>query len=65
MLQPWLYRHALERGYFDALLTDWVIEPFYRTFRGLDQIESRFEDWAGGESEAPDPISRLDLLEQR
>ena len=65
MLQPWLYRHALERGYFDALLADWVIEPFYRTFRGLDQIESRFEDWAGGESQAPDPISHLDLLEQR
>ncbi len=64
-IQPWLYRHALERGYFDALLIDWVIEPFFRTFRALDRMESRFEAWAGGEAEAPDPTSRLDLLEQR
>ncbi len=64
-IQPWLYRHALERGYFDALLIDWVVEPFYRTFRALDRMESRFEIWAGGEAEAPDPTSGLDLLEQR
>ncbi len=40
--QPWLYRHALERGYFDAVLRDFVLAPFVRTFRWLDSTERAF-----------------------
>lgn len=47
-LQPWLYRHALERGYFDALLADWVVGGFLRVMRGVDRIEERWTTMLGG-----------------
>lgn len=47
-LQPWLYRHALERGYFDDLLGDWVVGGFVRVFRGLDGVDQRFTAWIAG-----------------
>jgi NADH:ubiquinone oxidoreductase subunit 5 (subunit L)/multisubunit Na+/H+ antiporter MnhA subunit len=37
--QPWLYRHALERGYFDAVLVDYVVRGFARVFGGLDRCD--------------------------
>lgn len=46
--QAWLYRHALERGYFDAILRDFVLAPFVRTFRGLDAAELAFTGWIEG-----------------
>lgn len=47
-LQPWLYRHALERGYFDAILVDWVVGGFTRTLRRVDRVDRRWADWVGG-----------------
>ncbi|OWK37670.1 proton-conducting transporter membrane subunit [Fimbriiglobus ruber] len=44
----WLYRAALERGYLDALLTDYVVYPFVRTFRFFDGIERRWTDLLAG-----------------
>lgn len=44
-LQPWLYRHALERGYFDAILRDHVVGRFLRAFRGLDRIDRKLTSW--------------------
>ncbi len=41
-LQPWLYRHALERGYFDALLHDYVVFGFTRVMRSFDRVEERW-----------------------
>ncbi len=41
-LQPWLYRHALERGYFDAFLRDYVVHGFTRLMRAFDYVE---EHW--------------------
>lgn len=38
-LQPWLYRHALERGYFDAFLVDYVVGGFAAAFRALDRCD--------------------------
>ena len=35
-LRPWFYRHALERGYFDVLLRDYVVGGFLRACRCLD-----------------------------
>jgi NAD(P)H-quinone oxidoreductase subunit 5 len=47
-LRGWLYRFALERGYFDTLLTTFVALPFQRLFRRLDRIEQRWTDFLGG-----------------
>ncbi|MGD8860116.1 MAG: proton-conducting transporter membrane subunit [Myxococcales bacterium] len=47
-LQPWLYRHALERGYFDALLQDHVVGRFLAVMRGCDRAEQRWVDFLAG-----------------
>jgi hypothetical protein len=47
-LQPWLYRHALERGYFDAMLSSWVIDPFVTLMRTIDGADRRFTSWLAG-----------------
>jgi NAD(P)H-quinone oxidoreductase subunit 5 len=54
-LRGWLYRFALERGYFDTYLTAFVALPFIRLFRWLDRIERRWTDFLGGycSEEAP------------
>ncbi|MCB9869526.1 MAG: NADH/ubiquinone/plastoquinone (complex I) [Planctomycetes bacterium] len=36
--RPWMYRHALERGYFDSLLR-LVVHGFMRVMRGVDRID--------------------------
>ena len=63
----WLYRFALERGYLDAVLTDYVAGPFVRLFRWFDGLERRWTDWLSGrasrESDAvklhPEEVDRL------
>ncbi len=64
-LQPWLYRNALERGHVDALVIDWLVEPFLRSFRALDRWESHFEEWVGGEATPFRSAIGLDPLEPR
>jgi NAD(P)H-quinone oxidoreductase subunit 5 len=44
----WMYRFALERGYLDALLTRYVVEPFVRVFRWCDALERRWTDFLTG-----------------
>lgn len=51
--QPWLYRHALERGYFDSALSDLVIAPIRSAVARLEDIEARWLDWVAGEGRAP------------
>jgi NAD(P)H-quinone oxidoreductase subunit 5 len=54
----WLYRLALERGYLDAWLTDYVARPALALFRGCDSLERRWTDWlAGGASRESDGLS--------
>lgn len=48
--QNWLYRFALERGYFDALLADFIVKPFVRLFRWLDQNERRLTARLAGQA---------------
>jgi NADH-quinone oxidoreductase subunit L len=45
---PWLYRFALERGYLDSLLTEYVVDPFVRLFRWCDASERRWTDLLTG-----------------
>ncbi|ACY16903.1 proton-conducting transporter membrane subunit [Haliangium ochraceum] len=55
-LQPWFYRFALERGYLDALLRDYVAGPLGRLLRGIDRMEQQWCDWLGGRAPAPAPV---------
>jgi NADH-quinone oxidoreductase subunit L len=47
-MRPWLYRHALERGYFDAILRDYVVGGFLGFVRKIDAVDRRWATWAGG-----------------
>jgi NAD(P)H-quinone oxidoreductase subunit 5 len=38
-VRTWLYRLALERGYFDAGLSAYVVTPFVRFFRRCESVE--------------------------
>jgi NAD(P)H-quinone oxidoreductase subunit 5 len=51
-----LYRWALERGYFDALINHYVVQPFLGTFRWCDRMERR---WIGAlRGSAPGELER-------
>ncbi len=53
----WLYRLALEQGYFDIILTEYVVRPFVRTFRWCDRLERRWTDFlSGGASRESDQV---------
>jgi NAD(P)H-quinone oxidoreductase subunit 5 len=53
----WLYRFATERGYLDALLIGYVVEPFTRLFRLCDALERRWTDFlSGGVSRESDQV---------
>jgi NAD(P)H-quinone oxidoreductase subunit 5 len=55
----WFYRLALERGYFDAILTDFVVRPFVRFFQGCDALERRWTNFlAGGPPRSSDDADR-------
>jgi NAD(P)H-quinone oxidoreductase subunit 5 len=43
-----LYRLSLERGYLDALLAAWIVQPFVRVFRWCDAMERRWTDLLAG-----------------
>jgi NAD(P)H-quinone oxidoreductase subunit 5 len=47
-LRAWLYRFALERGYLDALLADYVAAPLLGFFRRCDRLERRWTDFSRG-----------------
>ena len=44
----WLYRLALERGYFDLWLRDCVVAPFVRLFRFCDALERGWTNFLTG-----------------
>jgi len=48
--RPWLYRFALERGYLDAVLQDYLVGPFVRFFRWCDEMEHRWTSYLAGGS---------------
>ncbi|MER6177016.1 proton-conducting transporter membrane subunit [Streptosporangium sp. NPDC001681] len=43
--QAWLYRYALERGYFDAWLRDYAVGGFVRLVRRVDSLDDRWARW--------------------
>ncbi len=62
----WFYRLALDRGFFDVILADWVARPFLRLFRRLDTWERRWFQLLDGDehpSSETDDISSVSLEE--
>ena len=54
----WLYRLALERGYLDAVLSDYVVRPFAKLFQWCDAMERTWTDFlSGGRSRESDRIT--------
>lgn len=51
-MRSWIYRFALERGYLDALLTEYVARPFVSIFRWFDRLE---RSWARFLAGSPQP----------
>ena len=45
----WLYRWALERGYLDTLLREYVVTPFVIVFHWFDTLERKWTDLLAGE----------------
>lgn len=56
--QLWLYRFALHRGYLDATLDNWIVQPFTAVFQWCDAMERRWTNFlAGGPSRGSDQVS--------
>jgi NADH-quinone oxidoreductase subunit L len=55
--QTRVYRMAIERGYLDSILNNYVASPFTRLFRWCDASERRWTDWlSGGGSRESDSV---------
>lgn len=65
-LRTWFYRLALEKGYLDAWLTDYLVAPFLVVLRWCDAVEHRWTDFLGGgpsrPSQQPPPPGSLEDL---
>jgi len=57
--QGWLYRFALERGYFDAFLNDYVVHWFLWLFRRFDLLERKWTGFLAGEPRRASDLARL------
>jgi NAD(P)H-quinone oxidoreductase subunit 5 len=55
-LRVWLYRFALERGYLDAFLADYIAIPFVKLFRWFDHLERRASDRLAGRASPSEVI---------
>jgi NAD(P)H-quinone oxidoreductase subunit 5 len=66
-VRQWVYRFALERGYFDAWLDGWVVHPVVRLFQHCDSLERRWTDFLSGgpsresDQAPPSPTALEDL----
>jgi NAD(P)H-quinone oxidoreductase subunit 5 len=58
-----LYRLALERGYLDSLLLEYVVAPFVRVFRFCDTVERRWTDFLSGEASCESNRVRTHVVE--
>ncbi len=53
----WLYRLAIEQGYLDTILLEYVVRPFVRAFQWCDRLERRWTDFlSGGASRESDSV---------
>jgi len=53
-IRHWFYRFALERGYLDAVLDEYIVRPFCAVFRWCNRMEKKWTDFlSGGADERP------------
>jgi NAD(P)H-quinone oxidoreductase subunit 5 len=52
-IRTWLYRLALERGYLDAWLIDYLVNPILGFFRACDSLERRWIAFLSGTEPRP------------
>jgi NADH-quinone oxidoreductase subunit L len=65
--QNWLYRFALERGYLDAYLDDYIARPFLSVFEWCAAAEGKWTEYLGGDGAhvehvapvSPEPLDEL------
>jgi NAD(P)H-quinone oxidoreductase subunit 5 len=61
-LRTWLYRLALERGYLDSWLVDYLVRPLLGFFQACDALERRWLSFLTGDQSTatprPDPDSQ-------
>jgi NAD(P)H-quinone oxidoreductase subunit 5 len=64
--QDWVYRLALERGYLDSFLWEYVVAPFVRVLAWCDALERRWTDFlSGGASRESDRVKpRFGTIEE-
>lgn len=56
-VRVWMYRFAIERGFLDAMIDDYVVAPFVVTFKWCDKMERRWTDFlSGGKSRESDEV---------
>ncbi len=55
--RAWVYLFALERGYLDAVLSEFVVAPFVKLFRWFDRIERRWGDLLAGRRQSVTPAA--------
>ena len=47
--EDWLYRFSMERGMFDVILDEFIVNPFLRLFGWFDRVERRWARFLSGE----------------
>jgi len=59
--RTWLYRLAIERGYLDVFLADYIARPFLRALQACDALERRWTDFiTAGRSRESDELAPSD-----
>ena len=66
-MRTWLYRFAIERGYLDAILNDFIVRPFVWLFLLFDRLERRWVSFLAGSraiDNRPPSESRAESIER-
>lgn len=62
--QTWLYRFALERGYLDAILDEYITCPVLAVFQWCERAERRWTSFLSGQPETPAPLVSAEPLDE-
>jgi NAD(P)H-quinone oxidoreductase subunit 5 len=53
-IRHWFYRFALERGFLDAMLDEYIVRPFFAVFRWCNRMEKKWTDFLSAKANKPD-----------
>lgn len=62
-VREWAYRFALERGYLDVILDEYIARPVLWFFTTSDRLERRYVTWLSGDVPQQSPKSDDSALE--